>query len=61
MTQNVDVIEKHNKTRLGDLQRDYDVLGEKLDRRCISVDSIRQKVAGYGVACRKSCGDRAIK
>ncbi len=32
------------------LERDYDSLGERLDRRGISIDAIRAKVAEFGVA-----------
>jgi len=38
--------EKSRKT----LERDYEVLGEQLDRRGIRIDAIKEKVASYGVA-----------
>lgn len=39
-----------NETRAGHIRRDYDALGEQLDRRGIAIDAIKARVAGYGVA-----------
>jgi L-rhamnose isomerase/sugar isomerase len=36
--------------RIRTLRRDYESLGERLDRRGIAVDAIKAKVAGFGVA-----------
>lgn len=43
-------IEAENAKRLADLRTDYDSLGERLDRRGIAIDAIRDKVAGFSVA-----------
>ncbi|SNR56706.1 L-rhamnose catabolism isomerase [Puniceibacterium sediminis] len=43
-------IEAANEAAMKDLRADYDALGEHLDRRGISIDAIKAKVAGYGVA-----------
>ena len=40
-----DVVEKDNAARKADLERDYAALGERLDRRGIAIDAIRDKVA----------------
>ncbi|MDP1731377.1 MAG: L-rhamnose catabolism isomerase [Devosia sp.] len=45
-----DVVEAENARRRADLQRDYDHLGEQLDRRGIAIDAIRDKVAAFTVA-----------
>jgi L-rhamnose isomerase/sugar isomerase len=45
-----DLIEKHNSEREKDLARDYETLGERLDRRGIDIAAIKAKVAGFGVA-----------
>ena len=45
-----DIIEKDNATREDDLRRDYEHLGERLDRHGTSIDAIRDKVAGFHVA-----------
>lgn len=45
-----DVVEAENARRRADLQRDYDHLGEQLDRRGIAIDTIRDKVAAFTVA-----------
>jgi L-rhamnose isomerase / sugar isomerase len=50
MTIDADTIEKDNAARRADLQRDYDSLGERLDRRGVSIDEVKRKVAHYGVA-----------
>ncbi|WP_417710827.1 L-rhamnose catabolism isomerase [Roseibium aggregatum] len=39
-----------NETRTADLKRDYETLGERLDRRGVSIDTIKARVAAYGVA-----------
>ncbi|MBZ7920396.1 L-rhamnose catabolism isomerase [Ensifer adhaerens] len=43
-------VEAENESRLTALRRDYESLGERLDRRGISIDAIKRKVAAYGVA-----------
>ena len=45
-----DLVEKHNAERQADLQRDYETLGERLDRRGISIDHLRDKIAAFHVA-----------
>ncbi len=45
-----DIVERDNATREADLRRDYESLGERLDRRGIAIDAIRDKVAAFGVA-----------
>jgi L-rhamnose isomerase/sugar isomerase len=44
------LVEKENTARDAWLRRDYETLGEQLDRRDIAIDAIRDKVAGFGVA-----------
>lgn len=44
------IIDAENEKRIKGLQADFDALGEHLDRRGISIDSVRSKVAAYGVA-----------
>ncbi len=44
------VIEAENAKRQEALRRDYEDLGERLSRRGIEIDAIKQKVAAYGVA-----------
>jgi L-rhamnose isomerase / sugar isomerase len=44
------VIERHNAARTPSLKRDYETLGEQLDRRGVSIDAIKAKVAAFGVA-----------
>jgi len=44
------LLERHNNARMPALKRDYETLGEQLDRRGVSIDAIREKVAGFGVA-----------
>ena len=44
------LIEKHNESRMEALRRDYEALGEQLDRRGIAIDAIKEKVAALGVA-----------
>ena len=41
------LVEKDNAAREAALKRDYDALGERLDRRGIAIDAIRDKVAGF--------------
>lgn len=43
-------VEADNDSRLAALRRDYESLGERLDRRGIAIDEIKRKVAAYGVA-----------
>ena len=40
-----DVVGADNDARAADLKRDYEALGEQLDRRGIDIDAIRDKVA----------------
>ncbi|MCA1441240.1 L-rhamnose catabolism isomerase [Ensifer sp. IC4062] len=44
------VVEAENASRRDALLRDYESLGERLARRGIEIDSIKEKVAAYGVA-----------
>ncbi|WP_153769339.1 L-rhamnose catabolism isomerase [Labrenzia sp. CE80] len=44
------LVDQENERRLDVLKRDYDALGEKLDRRGVAIDAIKAKVANYGVA-----------
>jgi L-rhamnose isomerase/sugar isomerase len=43
-------VEAENAKREADLRRDYDSLGERLDRRGIAIDAIKSKVADFSVA-----------
>ncbi len=43
------VVEADNAARDADLRRDYETLGERLDRRGIAIDAIKQKVAAFTV------------
>ena len=43
-------VEAENESRLAALRRDYESLGERLDRRGVDIDQIKRKVAAYGVA-----------
>ncbi|HEY4192029.1 MAG TPA: L-rhamnose catabolism isomerase [Mesorhizobium sp.] len=45
-----DIIARENDAREKDLRRDYETLGERLDRRGIAIDAIRDKVAAFHVA-----------
>ena len=45
-----DAVEKDNAAREADLRRDYESLGERLDRRGIEIDAIRDKIAAFHVA-----------
>ncbi len=44
------LIETENARRMAALAADYASLGERLDRRGISIDAVKAKVARYGVA-----------
>ena len=45
-----EIVEKDNAAREKYLTRDYDALGEQLERRGIKIDAIRDKVQNFGVA-----------
>ncbi|MER8434584.1 L-rhamnose catabolism isomerase [Mesorhizobium caraganae] len=45
-----DLVASHNAARKPDLERDYASLGERLDRRGIVIDAIRDKVEKFAVA-----------
>jgi len=45
-----DVVARDNGQRAANLKRDYEALGEQLDRRGIAIDVIRDKVARFRVA-----------
>jgi L-rhamnose isomerase / sugar isomerase len=45
-----DVVARDNDARAANLKRDYEALGEQLDRRGIAIDAIRDKVAAFHVA-----------
>ncbi|WP_457939894.1 L-rhamnose catabolism isomerase [Mesorhizobium sp. 10J20-29] len=45
-----DVVARGNDARAANLKRDYEALGEQLDRRGIAIDAIRDKVAAFHVA-----------
>ncbi|WEX77994.1 L-rhamnose catabolism isomerase [Sinorhizobium numidicum] len=44
------VVEAENANRRDVLRRDYESLGERLARRGIDIDAVKQRVAAYGVA-----------
>ncbi|MCX2725242.1 L-rhamnose catabolism isomerase [Roseibium salinum] len=44
------LVTRENETRSNSLKRDYEALGERLDRQGIAIDTIKGKVAAYGVA-----------
>ncbi|KKB76458.1 sugar isomerase [Devosia soli] len=44
------IVEADNSKREADLRRDYETLGERLDRRGISIDAVKAKVAKFSVA-----------
>ncbi|QQA43845.1 L-rhamnose catabolism isomerase [Pelagovum pacificum] len=44
------IIEAGNAARAADLAVDYDTLGERLDRRGIDINAIKDKIAAFGVA-----------
>jgi L-rhamnose isomerase / sugar isomerase len=46
----LDIVERENGRRIDALLRDYEALGEQLDRRGIAIDAIRDKVAAFKVA-----------
>lgn len=53
MTENIidpSTIEAENSSRAADLHVDYDTLGERLDRRGVNIDDIKNKVAAFSVA-----------
>jgi L-rhamnose isomerase / sugar isomerase len=43
-------IRAQNDAAMAALKRDYETLGERLDRRGVSIDAVKAKVAGYGIA-----------
>lgn len=43
-------IEAQNEKRIADLQVDYDMLGEQLERRGIDIDTIKARAKSFGVA-----------
>lgn len=45
-----DIVAAHNDAREANARRDYDTLGEQLDRRGAAIDDIKAKVAAFGVA-----------
>jgi L-rhamnose isomerase/sugar isomerase len=45
-----DIITQSNDTAAARLKADYDALGEHLDRQGINIETIKAKVASYGVA-----------
>ncbi|WP_296644207.1 L-rhamnose catabolism isomerase [Roseinatronobacter sp.] len=45
-----DIIAQSNDSTVEKLKADYDALGEHLDRRGIDIETIKAKVASYGVA-----------
>lgn len=53
MTENIidpSVVEAENAARAADLHVDYDTLGERLDRRGVNIDAIKDKVGAFSVA-----------
>ncbi len=44
------IVEAENAKHEANLRTDYDSLGERLDRRGISIDAIKQKVAAFNIA-----------
>ncbi|MBJ3785111.1 L-rhamnose catabolism isomerase [Devosia sediminis] len=44
------VVEAENAKRAADLHVDYDTLGERLDRRGINIDAVKEQVAAFSVA-----------
>jgi L-rhamnose isomerase/sugar isomerase len=44
------LVERENAAREAALTRDYDALGERLGRRGVAIDAIRDKAAAFGVA-----------
>ena len=45
-----DLVDKDNEARKANLERDYASLGERLDRRGVAIDAIRDKVEKFAVA-----------
>ncbi|RUZ84417.1 sugar isomerase, partial [Mesorhizobium sp. M7A.F.Ca.US.003.02.2.1] len=44
------LVDKDNAARKANLERDYASLGERLDRRGIAIDAVRDKVEKFAVA-----------
>ena len=44
------IVEADNAKREADLRRDYETLGERLDRRGIAIDAVKAKVAKFSMA-----------
>jgi L-rhamnose isomerase/sugar isomerase len=44
------IVEAENASRIADLNTDYNSLGERLDRRGLAIDTIKDKVADFSVA-----------
>ena len=45
-----DIVEPHNAACDAELKRDYDALGERLERRGIAIDGLKARAASFGVA-----------
>jgi L-rhamnose isomerase / sugar isomerase len=45
-----DIVERHNSPREKHLRRDYETLGDRLDRRGFDIGAIKAKVTAFGVA-----------
>jgi len=45
-----DLVERHNRRQLPELEQDYEFLGEQLARRKIDIDNICQRASGFDVA-----------
>lgn len=45
-----DLIVRENEVRIAHLNEDYQALGERLSRRGVAIDGIKEKVKAYGVA-----------
>ncbi|MEO3432039.1 L-rhamnose catabolism isomerase [Inquilinus sp. CAU 1745] len=45
-----DILTAENEKRIGDLERDYRSLGERLSRRGVDIDAVTARVAGFSVA-----------
>lgn len=44
------IVEAENARRAADLHVDYDTLGERLDRRGVNIDAVKEQVAAFSVA-----------
>ncbi|WP_422037230.1 L-rhamnose catabolism isomerase [Roseibium sp.] len=44
------LVAQENEKLITNLRRDYDALGEQLERRGVAIDEIKRKVSAYGVA-----------